>query len=379
MLPIVTIVVGALIMMALIGSALAGGGRDREPMVGVLAIAISSAASIIGILLLSWLDRWEPEPPHLLLAAFFWGGAISVAVVFVLTPLLIDPLVGRSDFAQAVIGAPLMEELAKGLFLVIVLLLSRRGRAEFNSLTDALVYAGFVGVGFSFVEDMLYLSSQKTGAEALQLAGFRIGLGAYSHSIYTAMTAIGCWLALNARNPLARVFLAFGGWCVAVLLHALHNGSTFFGSGAYFAELLLVGFPAAIAFVVIAVVSHRREGTIVQRQLPAMVYHGWLTPEEAGWIGSLPGRRERRRAAAVNAPADRKRLSVIIDAATELAFVRNRLDRQREPRSRELLVHHDELVGILTTNKQWATARLAPHHNAWAPIGGAPGVRYGPR
>ena len=60
------------------------------------------------------------------------------------------------------IGAPVIEEAAKGLFLVIMM--TGRRRNELNSMTDCLVYAGLVGAGFAWLEDILYISSGGSSA-----------------------------------------------------------------------------------------------------------------------------------------------------------------------------------------------------------------------
>ena len=49
-------------------------------------------------------------------------------------------------FTTMAVVAPVVEETAKGLFLV--LMLTGRRRNELNTLTDCLVYAGFTAVGF---------------------------------------------------------------------------------------------------------------------------------------------------------------------------------------------------------------------------------------
>ena len=58
--------------------------------------------------------------------------------------------------------APVVEETGKGLFLVIVVVFRR---AQIHGLLDGLIYGALVGVGFAFVEDILYyLSSLDSGA-----------------------------------------------------------------------------------------------------------------------------------------------------------------------------------------------------------------------
>lgn len=367
--PLITIVIGALVMCALIGLTVLS-----TPLIGAVAVLISAGASIIGIVFLLFLDRWEPEPPHLLVAAFFWGGGVSLLLVLTASPIL--ALVGGDgEFFGAVISAPLIEESAKGLFLVLVLLASRRGRTEFNSLTDALVYAGFVGIGFSFIEDLLYIAGEPTLGGALTVAGVRIGLGAWAHSVYTSMTAIGLWLGVTSRGPM-RVLWPFFGWCMAVLLHAIHNGSTFLGLGAYFLSLLMFSLPAFIAFVLLAVRSYRQEGRILVGQLPAMVYHGWITPEQATWLASIRSRKQAIAHARAHSRGELVRVAAFRDNVTELAFVRDRLDRNGLPYSPELVAHHDELVGLLQAERQWMRAHLPPQPAGWHQIPAMPGPEY---
>ena len=55
------------------------------------------------------------------------------------------------------VAAPLIEEAAKGLFLLVMM--TGRRRNELNSLTDCLVYAGLVGAGFAWLEDILYIAN----------------------------------------------------------------------------------------------------------------------------------------------------------------------------------------------------------------------------
>lgn len=366
--PIIAIVVGVLVMSFLIVLQLV-----FAPVQSIIGLVLSALAAIVGILLLVWLDRWEPEPPHLLIAAFFWGGGVSLIVVLFVSPLL-ELVGGSGDFFGAVISAPLVEESAKGLFLVLVLLATRRGRAEFNSFTDALVYAGFVGFGFTFIEDLGYIGTQETVGDALSVAVIRIILGAWLHSIFTSMTAIGLWLGVNSRGVMRFVFPVLG-WCVAVLLHALHNGSSFLGVG-YFAVLLLIFLPATIAVVVLAVRSHRREGEVVRRQLPVMVHNGWVTPDEAAWLSNLRSRKQALAYAKTQSRRERQRIAAFRDHVTELAFVRNRLDRLGPPFSPDLVQQHDELVRLLVAEKQWVAQQLQPAPQAWQPVSPMPGQDY---
>ncbi|WP_432559463.1 PrsW family intramembrane metalloprotease [Granulicoccus sp. GXG6511] len=369
--PIIAIAVGALVMGLLIALQVI-----TAPTQALFGLFISALAAIVGILLLTWLDRWEPEPPHLLISAFFWGGGVSLLFLVFAYPVA-QAVGGDGAFFTAAIAAPLLEESAKGLFLVIVMLTTRRGRAEFNSLTDAVVYAGFIGIGFTFIEDIGYIAGQTTVGEAIGVAALRIGLGAWLHSIFTAMTAIGLWLGVTSRGPL-RFLYPFFGWCVAVLLHAIHNGSSFFGIGAFFAAILLVMLPATIAIIVLAVRSHRREGEIFRGQLPAMVYNGWVTPQEANWLTNLRSRRLALSHAKTQGKHERARVAAFRDHVTELAYVRNRLDRMGPPFAQELVHQHDDLVRLIEADKQWVAEHLQPVPQGWHEVPPTPGQDYLP-
>lgn len=366
--PILIIVLGALVTGLVSVVSLASG------VVGIFAIVVSAGASILCILLYRWLDRWEPEPPHLVIAAFLWGGGVSIVLVLLLTVL--TPSLAGTDFTAGVLQAPFTEELAKGLFLVL-LVATRRGRGELNSLTDLLVYAGFIGTGFSFVEDMLYIASQPSLGEGVGLALFRIGFGVLGHSLYTSMVAIGIWLAIQAKSRVVEILAPIGGFAAAMVLHGIHNAAPSFGLAAYFAMQLLIMLPILIGLALLLRWSRRREQQALLSQVPRMVGHGWLSPQEAGWIVRKDWRRTMP-----NDPVMKRDLRSLRDSVTELAFLRDRLDRGIT--GTDLHRQHNELVSLIT-------ARLAPvapylsRGGPWQPLParavppGSPLQQYGPQ
>lgn len=69
-----------------------------------------------------WVDRWEPEPPRLLVAAFVWAAGISVLGAATLndTARVFGDQVfgtGGDDPLETVVCAPVVEEAFKGAFL----------------------------------------------------------------------------------------------------------------------------------------------------------------------------------------------------------------------------------------------------------------------
>ncbi len=44
-----------------------------NPVGTAIGFVLSSLAMVVVVLIYLWLDRWEPEPPRLLVLAFLWG------------------------------------------------------------------------------------------------------------------------------------------------------------------------------------------------------------------------------------------------------------------------------------------------------------------
>ena len=193
-----------------------------------------------------------------------------------------------------VLGAPLTEEAAKGLFLL--LMMTGRRRNELNSLTDCLVYAGLVGAGFAWLEDILYIGGGETVGDSLLTAAMRLIMAPFAHSLFTTMFGIGVYFALQQRNAVAKVGCILLGYVGAVIMHGLWNGSSLLGVGAYFLVYLLWMVPIFGLVIWLGVASRRKEQRVVAEKLPGMVAAGLVTPNEATWLGSI-----RHRKAAVGA------------------------------------------------------------------------------
>ena len=348
--PVITLVLGGLIQLFFVLTTLA------HPVGAVVAVTLSGLSTLVGGALLLFLDRWEPEPPRLLAASFLWGGGIALVLALVGNLILAIIFGQPSDFVETVVLAPLTEESSKGMFLLLVLLASRRGRSEVNTMTDAIVYGGFIGLGFSFVEDQMYIAQAE---DLLLVAGLRLTLGAWGHSIYTIATAVGVWFFLSRQGP-GRWLSLVGGWAVAVALHALHNAATTLGLLYLPVALVLTG-GGIVGITLLAVHSKRQEQAVVSRHLPLMVQQGLITAGQAGWLSTLQGRKQAFSRAGSD---DRKRMRNYRDNLTELAFVRDRLDRMGPPYNQDLVAQHEDLVRLIAAERPWVSGVLpAP----WAP------------
>ncbi|HEX3546085.1 MAG TPA: PrsW family intramembrane metalloprotease [Mycobacterium sp.] len=300
-----------------------------NPVGTAIGFVLSSLAMVVVLLAYLWLDRWEPEPPRLLALAFLWGASVAV-VVSVGLELYIDSLIGSGkdtvSFASVAIGAPLIEEAAKGLFLL--LMMTGRRRNELNSMTDCLVYAGLTAAGFAWLEDILYIANGATLGQSLLTAAMRLIMAPFAHPLFTTMTGIGVYFALQRRNVAAKVVCVLLGYIGAVIMHGLWNGSSLLGAQAYFLVYLLWMVPIFGLVIGLAVASRRREQRVVASKLPGMVQAGLVTPNEATWLGSIRSRKQAiDQAARFGGKPAAKEVKNFAAQVVELAFVRDRIDR----------------------------------------------------
>ncbi|MGE2834608.1 PrsW family intramembrane metalloprotease [Mycobacterium sp. SMC-4] len=322
-----------------------------NPAGTAVGFVLSSVAIAVVVLAYLWLDRWEPEPPRLLLFAFIWGASAAVVIALVLQILLevwlnpsLDPEAAGTSAWTLVLGAPITEEAAKGLFLLLMMTGARRN--EMNSLTDCLVYAGLVGAGFAWLEDIMYIADGESLADSLLTAALRLIMAPFAHSLFTTMFALGVWFALHKRSTAAQLGCLLLGYAGAVLLHAMWNGSSLLGVEAYFGLYIFWMMPIFALAVILAIYNRRREQKTVTAKLPGMVAAGVITPNEASWLRSIPTRKlaiaEATRIGGKQAGNSVRKFAHQI---VELAFVRDRIDRGfGDPRVAALLTHETYAV-----------------------------------
>jgi RsiW-degrading membrane proteinase PrsW (M82 family) len=322
--------IGVIIVLGTVSGLIVIGLTAVNPVGTGIGFALSSVAMTIVVLAYLWLDRWEPEPSRLLVLAFLWGASVAVVISTILQ-LTIEAAInpGQPDTVSpwsVVLGAPLTEEAAKGLFLL--LMMTGRRRNELNSLTDCLVYAGLVGAGFAWLEDILYIGGGASVSESLATAALRLIMAPFAHSLFTTMTGIGVYFALQQRNTLAKVLYILLGYVGAVIMHGLWNGSSLLSVEAYFLTYVFWMVPVFVVVIVLGVSSRRREQRVVAEKLPGMVAAGLVAPNEATWLGSLRSRKSAiGTAKQFGGKPAAKSVKNFAAQVVELAFVRDRIDR----------------------------------------------------
>nr|WP_238887106.1 PrsW family intramembrane metalloprotease [Mycobacterium sp. IDR2000157661] len=341
-----------------------------NPVGAAIGFVLSSVAMVVVVLCYVWLDRWEPEPPRLLVFAFLWGTSVAV-VLSVLLGLYVEALIAPAGsesvgWVSTVVAAPVVEEAAKGAFLLLMMTGYRRH--ELNSLTDCLVYAGLVGAGFAWLEDVLYIAGGESVGDSLLTAALRLIMAPFAHSLFTSFFAIGVFFALNRRSQAAKLIYIAAGYAAAVVVHGLWNGSSLLGLEWYLAVYVLWMMPIFALAIVLAVQSRRREQRIVAAKLPGMVQAGLVSANEATWLSSIRARKaalvQARRAGGKPAAKTVQRFAAQV---VELAFVRDRIDRG----------FGDERIYAMQTEEAYAVhaARASAPTLQWLAGYRAPGAR----
>jgi RsiW-degrading membrane proteinase PrsW (M82 family) len=256
--------------------------------VGIYAVDTPSAFLIALIPLIYtipafvWLDRLEPEPRAMRWNAFLWGGGISV-LVGGLANEVTTATIGSS--AALVISAPVGEEIMKALGI-----LGSAKRRQVDTALDGAIYAGYVGLGFAMVENVIYFS-QAIHDDDLGLVFVMRGLfSPFAHPFFTLW--VGLAIGAAVRKGRSRRFAAMRGLLPAIALHASWNAS---GLNVVFAFLLCGHI--ALFFVVARRLRRMRrdEIALVRRRLPELAFAHNLSPVELDAYGDLRTTRRLRR------------------------------------------------------------------------------------
>jgi protease PrsW len=298
----------------------------------VLVTFLAALAFPLILLVIFWIDRYEPEPTRYRLAAIGWGGVVAVILSFVIESAA-ALVAGNESFVSGAVVAPVVEETGKGLFLVAVVLLRRQ---QIHGLLDGVVYGALVGVGFAFVEDILYYISalQEGGAAGLTTTVVLRGvMSPFAHPLFTSATGLGFGIGLTSRSTAKRIVAPVLGFLTAVTLHGIWNGSAFYGTRNFLTAYAVVMLPLLIVIVSVTIWARSREGRMLVAALQQTVQMGWTRPEEVRWVARLSDRVSARRYAKLHGgPQAGRAMRAFQQTMIEIAFLHNRFVDGTAPR-----------------------------------------------
>ncbi|NUM70756.1 MAG: PrsW family intramembrane metalloprotease [Ignavibacteriaceae bacterium] len=243
-------------------------------MVIILAAVVPS---LLYLLFLWKMDRYDKEPFWLLLLNFLWGATGSIILITIPTIILesvYNTRTSQSEFITSVIMAPLFEETGKGIFLLFTVT-----RRKFDNLTDGIVYGGAIGLGFGMTENFLYFLSSPP--EALWGTIFwRTFCSIIVHCVATGTFGAALGFA-KYRSVYWKILLPPAGLLYGMLTHAFWNYSVI--TEGYLLLGILSFLLSVVIFLFMFFGSIRNESRIIYEELLEESGDGIL-PEEHVFI-----------------------------------------------------------------------------------------------
>lgn len=280
-----------------------------------MLIILSAFAAIVPMsiyLVLIWkFDQYDREPFKLVLINYLWGalGAIVLALLgslffTTIASIFIKDSLQLSRFG-AIVVAPIVEEITKGFFLLITI-----SNKKFDNITDGIVYGGAIGLGFGMTENFLYFVSYGDSiANWIMLVIVRSLFSAVMHCVSTATLGALLGMAKFKSSP-KKIFYAFIGLLIAMLIHSIWNSSLSYDRTAPIGFLFMI--VSIIIFISSYIISIKGERKIIFNELKEESENG-VIPESHLIILSSP-QRERK------GWLDERTRKTYIKAATTLAF-----------------------------------------------------------
>ncbi|MBK7498308.1 MAG: PrsW family intramembrane metalloprotease [Ignavibacteriales bacterium] len=280
-----------------------------------MLIILSAFAAIVPMsiyLVLIWkFDQYDREPFKLVLINYLWGalGAIVLALLgslffTTIASIFIKDSLQLSRFG-AIVVAPIVEEITKGFFLLITI-----SNKKFDNITDGIVYGGAIGLGFGMTENFLYFVSYGDSiVNWIMLVIIRSLFSAVMHCVSTATLGALLGMAKFKSSP-KKIFYAFIGLLIAMLIHSIWNSSLSYDRTAPIGFLFMI--VSIIIFISSYIISIKGERKIIFNELKEESENG-VIPESHLIILSSP-QRERK------GWLDERTRKTYIKAATTLAF-----------------------------------------------------------
>ena len=248
---------------------------------------LASLPLVVVLLGIRWVDRWEPEPRIVLLFAFFWGAAASVFIALVFSGITQSYLASRglqkssaADFFETVVQAPIVEETAKGLGVLLLFWVMRK---YFDGPVDGIVYGATVGIGFAFTENVQYF-----GLAIIQDHGFGQGVGEtfllravlspFAHVMFTSVTGLALGIAARESNRIGAIGYFLLGLVPAIFLHGFWNSAGYWATNWYL-YYFFIQVPLFVIAIVAVVRLRRHEQVITHERLSEYAGGGLVHPE----------------------------------------------------------------------------------------------------
>lgn len=325
-----------------------GGGKATIAAI----LALIPVVVVTGILF--WVDSWEPEPRWLMAGMFAWGGGPAVLIALWLNTDWAEHVARstansyKGELWGVVISAPIVEEAAKGIGVLIAFLVFYR---YFNGPIDGICYGAMSGLGFAFTENILYFTRFWDSLGETYTA--RALTSPLLHPISTAMMGLMLGFAVYAKSRWIAIPYFLLGYLAGVLIHGMHNGSASIDEFSF----LVWGFqvPSYLAALVLVLWLRHDEVNIIRARLTEYQRAGWFAPYEVEMLTSPSGRR--RAKAWASSRGQRTAMKRFQQESTHLALNRQRAAQGNVSIGRAQAIEARSLQAVGASRAQFLGAR----------------------
>lgn len=206
-----------------------------------LALTMAALLPLAFLYVIRTIDFYQTGSIKFILISGVWG-VIAYLLAARINPALIANGFASRDTVLRFI-APMIEEILKGLILVILV-----RRTEFKYFLDGAIYGFAVGIGFAIFENFEYILG--SSSVAIELAISRVLSTNLIHATGSALIGIALGLARFDRSRLSRALYLIGGLVFAITIHSGFNNMVNNRVALLFA--FIAGFTGAGAIALVA-------------------------------------------------------------------------------------------------------------------------------
>jgi RsiW-degrading membrane proteinase PrsW (M82 family) len=231
---------------------------------------------LIYLIIIRRYDRYDSEPTGIVLQNFLWGGLGAVFFAIIGSSLIyymlsfFIPNQSQLERTEVILVAPFVEEITKGLFLIIVF-----SNKKFDKVTDGIIYGGAIGLGFGMAENFLYFIAygSTTFSGWMTIVIIRTLFSGVMHCAATAIFGAFLGYAKN-KNIFYKIAFPAIGLSIAISIHFAWNYSVSFESTTLIGFIFV--FFTVIIFIIVLSAALFSEKRIVYRELLEEAMNGLI-------------------------------------------------------------------------------------------------------
>ncbi|HEY8634536.1 MAG TPA: PrsW family intramembrane metalloprotease [Candidatus Dormibacteraeota bacterium] len=348
--------------------------NSAGPTVATISALACLPTTAFGLFVVRRLDRNEKEPWRLVLVAFAWGAIVATSMVIwgeslwgAIAERTLVP--GPGLDASNAFSAGLLEELAKGIAVLLLFLVMRN---EFDDVVDGIVYGAAVGLGFNFMESIAYMTNLYAIFSPEGAGGYAAGFQWYArqvlglffgHATYTALIGAGIGIARQLPGRREKVIAIASGFLVAIAAHFSWDawlaffpveGSVLGLVEIHLRTLIMTGpFTAAVVALLLSGIQIEARALADQLRKEAAEGSGAILPPDVDVLSS-PWRRLTERMRALGKGGLRAYLALARLQTAQLDLAMERWHRERNEIEDPLEAEHELRRRVIELRRQAA-------------------------